>query len=255
MARDDQLGGTRPTANDTARHGSGDPPNPSLITRRELLRAAGAAGAATLIPGPLEASFQRAAETAAAGRRAIDPSREAPGAPMINLTARETEILSAMVDRLIPSDDLGPGALEAGALQYIDRVLGEAESDSIDAYRAGIVALDRYCRESRGAPFIELLDGDRDSVLSEVETEVSGGAAAGFEGSSTAFFDMVKSHTWQGVFGDPRYGGNADFIGWDLIRYPGVRLNVPESAQQRLESDELEPVRRSAYEYRMFEIG
>jgi len=249
MARDDQLGGTRPTANDTARHGSGDPPNPSLITRRELLRAAGAAGAATLIPGPLEASFQRAAETAAAGRRAIDPSREAPGAPMINLTARETEILSAMVDRLIP------GALEAGALQYIDRVLGEAESDSIDAYRAGIVALDRYCRESRGAPFIELLDGDRDSVLSEVETEVSGGAAAGFEGSSTAFFDMVKSHTWQGVFGDPRYGGNADFIGWDLIRYPGVRLNVPESAQQRLESDELEPVRRSAYEYRMFEIG
>ena len=77
----------------------------------------------------------------------------------------------------------------------------------------------------------------------------------GFEGSSTAFFDMVKSHTWQGVFGDPRYGGNADFIGWDLIRYPGVRLNVPESAQQRLESDELEPVRRSAYEYRMFEIG
>ncbi|SVC58250.1 uncharacterized protein METZ01_LOCUS311104, partial [marine metagenome] len=32
-----------------------------------------------------------------------------PGAPLINLTARETEILAAMVDRLIPSDELGIG--------------------------------------------------------------------------------------------------------------------------------------------------
>ena len=65
----------------------------------------------------------------------------------------------------------------------------------------------------------------------------------------------MKRHTWQGVFGDPRYGGNVDFIGWDLLRYPGVRMNVPEDAQRRLENGELEPVRRSAYEYRTFRVG
>ena len=32
---------------------------------------------------------------------------------------------------------------------------------------------------------------------------------------------MVRTHTLQGTFGDPYYGGNANFVGWDLIGYPG----------------------------------
>ena len=81
-----------------------------------------------------------------------------PVGPLMNLTARETEILSAMVDRLIPSDELGPGGLDAGALRYIDRALSEAESDAAEAYRNGLTALDRYSEYSRGKPFTELGD-------------------------------------------------------------------------------------------------
>ena len=66
-------------------------------------------------------------------------------------------------------------------------------------------------------------------MLIDVET----GAATGFTGSSGAFFGMVRTHTLQGTFGDPYYGGNANFVGWDLIGYPGIRLNVT-SEDQRL---------------------
>ncbi|MBM4185626.1 MAG: gluconate 2-dehydrogenase subunit 3 family protein [Gemmatimonadetes bacterium] len=179
----------------------------------------------------------------------------APVGPLMNLTAAETEVLSAMVERLIPSDDLGPGALEAGALRFIDRALSEAESASVDAYRAGIAALDRYARYSRGASFTELSPRDQDSVLIDVQAGSATGAGTGFVGSSAAFFNMVKDHTWQGTFGDPQYGGNVNFVGWDLIRYPGVRLRVTDEEQRMLEADDLEPARRSAYDFGQFQGG
>ena len=54
--------------------------------------------------------------------------------------------------------------------------------------------------------------------------------------------------TWQATFGDPAYGGNRDFIGWDLIGYPGPRRAVSAEEQAALEAGTLEPLRRSAYE-------
>ena len=83
-------------------------------------------------------------------------------------------------------------------------------------------------------------------MLIDVET----GAATGFTGSSGAFFNMVRTHTLQGTFGDPFYGGNANFVGWDLIGYPGIRLNVT-SEDQRLGS-KLTPTHKSAYDTDMF---
>ena len=62
----------------------------------------------------------------------------------------------------------------------------------------------------------------------------------------------VKGHTWQVMFGDPKYGGNVDFAGWNLIRYPGVRMRVTAEEQRRLEGGELPQVRQSAYDYPTF---
>ncbi len=235
-------------------------PRPA-ISRRDLLRTAGAAGAAALIPDAVgavtEESSATSSPTVAGEERSVGrlPSDTAPllVGPLTNLTASETEILSAMVDRLIPTDELGPGALDAGVLEYIDRALSEAESDSAEAYRAGLAALDAYSRYTRGGPFIDLSTIDQDSVLIDVQLGAATGAGVGFVGSSGSFFNMVKSHTWQGMFGDPKYGGNVNFAGWDLIDYPGVRLGVSAEDQRSLEADQLDPVRRSAYDFGIFE--
>jgi hypothetical protein len=66
------------------------------------------------------------------------------------------------------------------------------------------------------------------------------------------FFALVLTHTHQGTFGDPYYGGNANFIGWDLIGYPGIRTMVTAAEQQSLEKKDLKPNHKSAYDYESF---
>ena len=231
---------------------------PRTISRRALLRGAGAAGAAAAASAvgvtatPVtESTAPAPAESTAANTQ---PARTAP-APVVyeQLTADEAGLLEAIADHLIPDDELGPGAVAAGAVVYIDRALGGAMSGSRDGYRGGLAAFDRYCRATRGAPFRELAHVDQVSALIDVETGAATGSGAGFAGSSGAFFGMIRSHLLQGTFGDPYYGGNRDFIGWDLIRYPGVRTAVSPGLQTRLEAGELEPNHRSAYDSDNFE--
>ena len=212
------------------------------LSRRLLLKRAGLVGAAamatpiaTLVPSPA------VAQSAAQGQSAIGRGRV-----LETLSAAEAETLEALTARLIPSDANGPGALEAQAARYIDRALGGALASSHDAYRSGLAAVDAYARMSKGSLFAQLSAAGQDAILRDME----GNAASGFVPDAATFFNLVRAHTIQGTFCDPYYGGNTDFVGWDLIGYPGVRLAVTPN-EQRLDP-RLTPTHRSAYEHAMF---
>ena len=215
----------------------GDSALPDSPSRRALLGAVGAAGAfialTEVLPSAAGAAEAQARQT---------PARE----PLENLTEAEGATLGAITARLIPSDPTVPGAAEARAAAYIDRALGGALAGFRDAYRTGLASLDAYARASKGAAFTGLGPGDQDAVLTELERNT----ATGFDGGSAGFFALVLSHTMQGTFGDPFYGGNRNFAGWDLIGYPGVRLAVT-AEQQNLDAKPA-PTRMSAYDYSMF---
>jgi gluconate 2-dehydrogenase gamma chain len=213
----------------------------TFISRRDLLKRAGMAAA--VLPSVADQAL-RAEQARPLQAAAQTIKRE----PLENLTATEMDLLDAIVARLIPTDANGPGATEARAAHYIDRALGGALAPSRQAYTTGLAALDRYSRSSRGGPFTSLSPTDQDSLLIDVET----GAATGFTGSSAVFFNMVLNHTHQGTFGDPYYGGNVNFVGWDLIAYPGIRTVVTATDQKHLESNELKPNHKSAYDHDMF---
>jgi len=212
-----------------------------FISRRELLKRAGLAGAAAAVvrsdlvvpEASGDVSIQTTATTAS--RVALE-----------NLSAVEADILDAIVARLIPADGNGPGALEAGATHYIDRALGGGLASSREAYHAGLSALDQYARTARGRRFRELAAAEQDALLIEVES----GTATGFTGGSAPFFALVRAHTLQGTFCDPFYGGNARFAGWDLIGYPGVRTTVTPD-EQRLGAD-VPRNHKGAYDTEMF---
>ena len=204
------------------------------FSRRELLQRVGVLGAATALPWSVIVPVQAPA---------------APQEPFETLTAAETETLEAIVARLIPSDENGPGAAEARAAHYIDRALTGALAASRDAYSVGLEALNRYAEESRGARFSELAGADQDAVLSEMESN----EATGFTPDSATFFNLLRAHTIQGTFCDPYYGGNANFVGWDLIGYPGIRTVVTAEDQRMDESPAAN--HRSAYDYPMFTKG
>jgi gluconate 2-dehydrogenase gamma chain len=201
------------------------------ISRRDLLKRA---GAVAFVPIGALVSVARPFQ----GRDAA--ARE----PLETLTAAEADALEAVCARLIPTDANGPGAAEARAAHYIDRALGGALKSSRQAYASGLAALDAYASSSRGARFAALAPADQDRVLQDV----AAGAAPGLPNGT--FFNLVRAHTIEGTFCDPYYGGNAGFVGWDLIGYPGVRT-VVNADEQRLGAG-TKANHKSAYDYAMF---
>ena len=159
-------------------------------------------------------------------------------------TPSESEFIEAAVARLIPKDELGPGALEADVPYFIDQQLsgdygagsrfyGQGPFGATTAYqgyqlpltprqlyRVGIAATDRYCEETYGKRFAQLDSTQQDEVLKGLQ-----GIAGDIdlkEVPGTAFFNHLLTDTKDGFFADPAYGGNKDMIGWKLVGFPGV---------------------------------
>jgi len=199
----------------------------TAVSRRELLRRLSIAGAAALALPAFDRvlAFQRESVKAATIAGVLNPT--------------EAETLAAVCARIIPTDESGPGAAEARAAEYIDRALGGWLAPSRDAYTAGLADIENAARTGAGQRFIHLAPAEQDAMLTTLD--------------QTPFFALVRGHTIQGMFSDPAYGGNANFVGWDLIGYPGVRLNVT-AADQRMGAAP-QPIRRSAYDYAMFAAG
>lgn len=216
-------------------------------SRRDLLRLAGTASAASaLVSGSVTVTEATADAEQTRARARTRPPRE----PLKALTAHEADLLDRIAELLVPSDENGPGATEAMAVRYIDRSLAGALSDQREAYRVGLAALERYATQTRGAAFLKLTETNQISLLIDVESGTATGANVGFDGSSAAFFTMVRGHVMQGTFGDPVYGGNEGFVGWDLIGYPGVRTVVTPAEQKLLTPPTR--TRASAYDNPMF---
>jgi gluconate 2-dehydrogenase gamma chain len=213
-----------------------------IFSRRDLLRTGLAGAAVAAAPAGTLAS---AAATAPSMQDAVISSQQTRKT-FETLSASESDTLEAIVARLIPTDANGPGAAEAGVAHYIDRALGGALASSRPAYSANLAAVEAYSRASKGGPFLRLTPADQDAVLSDME----GNAAPGFMPNSAAFFDLLRNHTIQGMFCDPYYGGNANFVGWDLLGYPGVRTIVTAD-QQRMGIAPI-PNHKSAYDYDIF---
>ena len=156
------------------------------------------------------------------------------------LTPAQMKTLEAFVERLIPRDELGPSAAEAGAQTYIDRALGGPNAAEKQSFVEGLTGMDAFARSSQGAPFADLRPEKRDAVITAMER----GTAVGFP-NAQQFFTRVRRLTLEGMFGDPYHGGNRNFAGWDLIRYPGPRLAV-SADEQRMDMLP-SPNHRSAY--------
>jgi hypothetical protein len=87
-------------------------------------------------------------------------------------------------------------------------------------YRNGLTALDAFAAKTKGASFVDLLPRDQDAVMTALEDDT----ASGFdEPSAGLFFATVQRDVIEGLFADPAYGGNHDFVGWRHIRYPGAQ--------------------------------
>jgi gluconate 2-dehydrogenase gamma chain len=179
-----------------------------------IAAAAGAVAHAGLSP---EAVAQEAKP--ASSPTAPNPTSDGAGRGAF-FGAEDAATVAAFVERLMPGAPGVPGAREVGVLNYIDLALAGAYADQQEFYRAGLTALDAYCRGTHNAAFVRLDAPRQDAVIKALEDN----KAPGFTWPSAgAFFNTLRTHTMEGMFADPIYGGNKDFAGWRLVGFPGAQ--------------------------------
>jgi len=201
---------------------TGNSEGSSGISRRKVLSSAVSATSVSLIP---------LASTSCT--TPIQPSG-------LVLSAEARTILEVFVDRLIPADENGPGALAAGAVFYINNSLADWNSHETDVLVEGLFSLTSAARRRFDREFTLLSDSNKDALIRDMED----GKIDGFD-NATQIFSRLRRLTLEGMFSDPYYGGNQNYAGWDLIGYPGaVMASSPD--MQRM-GGKLPPLHTSAY--------
>jgi Gluconate 2-dehydrogenase subunit 3 len=131
------------------------------------------------------------------------------------LSAHQTEILRAAVNRIIPPDDF-PGGWEGGVGDYLSRQFKGDLKDLLDTYRVGLDALDAESQAVIGTGFA-LADAEaQDSLLTQIE---HGSVKTTWTVDPARFFSMLIDHSMEGFYSDPGNGGNRDQIAWKMIGF------------------------------------
>ena len=183
---------------------------------RAVAGAGSVAGAGLLAPLP-DASAQNLDQHQDAHAEAPQTHATSPGLGTF-FNAQDAATVAAFTERLMPGAPGKPGARDAAVLNYIDLALAGAYAPLQEFYRHGLAQLDAYCRKTYNEPFVRLDSSRQDQVIAALEQ----GKAAGFTWpTAQEFFNTVRTHTIEGLFADPLYGGNKDFAGWRLVGFPG----------------------------------
>jgi gluconate 2-dehydrogenase gamma chain len=146
--------------------------------------------------------------------------------PLRFFTGEQARIVEAACERIMPHDESGPGAKDAGVVIYIDRQLAgpyghdryrftqppfvtsvpehgyQAKENPREIYAAGIKVL---------GDFLSMTAEQQDARLVSIEKSV--------------FFQLLRSHTLEGMFCDPLHGGNVGMAGWKMIGFPGPYMS------------------------------
>ena len=122
------------------------------------------------------------------------------------LSAEEAGEIEALASQIIPSDD-SPGAREAGVIYFIDRALATFDADKRALYTEGL--------KRAQATRLELFPNSYGIAGLEPAQQIRLLEAM----EKTEFFDLLRTHTILGFFGNPSYGGNRGLVGWKLIGF------------------------------------
>jgi gluconate 2-dehydrogenase gamma chain len=238
-----------------AAHWEGSEVRKTALNRRNFLIAGGIAGLAggamaNVKDGELGAPPQDYRGAVPWEEGTADSPQPASGTGYNFFTPLEAALIEAAVERLIPSDAVGPGAVEAGVPFFLDRQLAgpfgrgdhyflggpwpkgtpeqgyQSRFSPAQLYRAAIDAIDRYVITTfSGIVFAKLAAADQDKILKGLESgdiKLDGGV------DSKAFFAMLLQNTKEGYFSDPIYGGNKDMGAWKMIGFPGAHYDYKE---------------------------
>jgi gluconate 2-dehydrogenase gamma chain len=199
-------------------------------------------------------SSSGASNVAAAAENSYDPGF---------FTADEWAFIVAICDRLIPADEIGPGAVELGVPEFLDRHMQTPYANGAIWYmqgpfleaapefgyqgrlplreilRVGIAEMNAHCSKAfAGKGFAQLTAADQERLLEAAQAD-----SLKFESiSSQLFFAYLLGEVRNGYFADPVYGGNKGMGSWKMIGYPGARADYMDWVTVRDKPYPLPPV-------------
>lgn len=158
----------------------------------------------------------------------------------------EMRFLRAACGRLIPADEVGPGAVELGVPEFLDRQMAgpfgyaatwymrgpfykgfdeqgwQSPRNPRQLYRDAIAAINRLVLEEDDKVFADLEPERQDELLVRLQK-------GKFQVEGTVndllklFFKWLLTNTKEGYFADPMYGGNRNMGSWRMLGFPGAR--------------------------------
>jgi gluconate 2-dehydrogenase gamma chain len=165
----------------------------------------------------------------------------------------EWAFITAAVARIIPAEGEGPGGLEAGVAEFIDRQMElpygygayfylkgpflEGASPALgyqlrftprETYRLGIAAANAATSTIHHQEFAKLSPADQDAFLTRMERN----QVQFPQVPAPVFFGQLLANSKEGYFADPLYGGNRDMVAWKWIGFPGARADFTDWLDQ-----------------------
>lgn len=207
------------------------------MDRRKFLLGAAPVGLASLVP-------------AGCARSIATPG---PSYTPTYFRPSEWEFVVAAVGRLIPAEGPGPGGVEAGVPEFIDRQMelpyghgsyfymqGPFHPDSPttlgyqlrytprEIYRLGIADADAAARATHGVDFARLAAPRQDELLGSMQK----GQLAFATIPAPVLFGQLLENAKEGFLSDPIHGGNRDMAAWLWIGFPGARADFTDWIDQ-----------------------
>ena len=100
---------------------------------------------------------------------------------------RELALIASVLDRIIPQQEKLPGAGELGVADHIASVVGRSAA-SKRLFTCGLAEIYKVSHHRHSKRFVDLEDGEKDEVLSDVES------------SEPDFFGALVQHTYNGYY-------------------------------------------------------
>ena len=142
------------------------------------------------------------------------------------LTPTQTLSLIALMNKLVPGDDLSPAAGDSGGAEYVNMLLTAFDYDPPHIWAGGPFS-GRHGGAASFENWLELGPWEILAWKSRIE-DLNNQYHAGLESLgpelaeiSDEFRELVFTHACEALYGDPVYGGNREMSGWLAIDYRG----------------------------------
>jgi gluconate 2-dehydrogenase gamma chain len=144
------------------------------------------------------------------------PDATVARSPKGTFTSIQWATLQIVVDRILPKDQ-DPGAVDLGVPTYLDGMLQNAELDFLKRPLVTLLdGVERTAQQKSSRAFVVLTGEEQDEILTVWQKGQPGERHA---------FEVLLALTFEGAFGDPKYGGNRDGKGFLMVGFtPGPAM-------------------------------